>query len=180
MGASGTAASKESRTVFSLAGVLYTVRDVIDAAEFRGELQSAWREVSRRVACENRATEEELEADESAIDSAAQTFRYDHDLITAEETERWLEERGLTLNDFSDYFTRQYWGNTLGDQDVEEGLYHSASTEERELFIADADAFRRTFSMAKQLSWSAAAYVEAASELTLTMWRSSAAVSPSG
>ena len=35
-------------------------------------------------------------------------FRYEYDLITAEETEAWLANRGLTFEDFSDYFTGQY------------------------------------------------------------------------
>lgn len=62
----------------------------------------------RHVAAEERADEMEVELDESAISAAAEHFRYCHDLITAEETERWLASRGLTFEDFSDYFARQY------------------------------------------------------------------------
>jgi len=50
----------------------------------------------------------ELQFDEAAISAAAEQFRYRHDLITADETEAWLANRGLTFDDFSDYFARQY------------------------------------------------------------------------
>jgi len=75
---------------------------------FRRELQAAWKEFLRRVKAEERAEELELELDDDAIGSAAQSFRYQHDLITAEETEQWLGARRLTLDDFSGYFVRQY------------------------------------------------------------------------
>ena len=75
----------------------YTARDAIDAAIFRGELEVEWKTFLGRVAAEERADELELELDESAISAAAEEFRYHHDLITAEETEAWLANRGLTL-----------------------------------------------------------------------------------
>src|SRR6266446_1839720 len=78
----------------------YTARDAIDAAIFRGELDVKWKELLHQVAAERRADELELEPDESAISSAAEAFRYEYDLITAEETEAWLANRGLTLDDF--------------------------------------------------------------------------------
>ena len=86
----------------------YRAADAIDAAIFRGELEEKWQAFLRHVAAEERADELELELDESAISAAAEQFRYRHDLITAEETEAWLANRGLTFDDFSDYFARQY------------------------------------------------------------------------
>src|SRR2546426_3448394 len=87
----------------------YTVRDAIEATLFRGELEPVWKEFLQRIACEKRAEELEMELDEKAIDSATEAFRYEHDLITAEETEQWLAVRGLNLDDFADYFARKYW-----------------------------------------------------------------------
>src|SRR6266480_2887838 len=86
----------------------YTARDAIDAATFRSELEDEWQKFLRHIAAEGRADELELELDESAISAAAEEFRYRHDLITAEETEAWLANRGLTFDNFSDYFARQY------------------------------------------------------------------------
>jgi hypothetical protein len=116
----------------------YTARDAVDAAIFRGELEDKWQTFLRHVAAEERADELELEVDESAISAAAEEFRYRHDLITAEETERWLANRGLTFGDFSAHFVRQYCAGAL-DEGVssEEIGYASAPQELRHLFLAE-------------------------------------------
>jgi hypothetical protein len=116
----------------------YTARDAIDAAMFRGELEEKWQTFLRHVAAEERADELELELDESAISTAAEEFRYRHDLITAEETEIWLANRGLTLDNFSDYFARQYCVGALNEGFSPEHIeYTSADPELREMFIAE-------------------------------------------
>src|SRR5258707_10408060 len=86
----------------------YTAGDAVDGAVFRGELEQEWQTFLHHLAAEKRADEFELELDESAISAAAEEFRYRHDLITAEETERWLSNRGLIFEDFIDYFALQY------------------------------------------------------------------------
>src|SRR5437870_12532568 len=91
----------------------YTARDAIDAAIFRGELDVKWKEFLHQVAAERRADELQLEPDESAISSAAEAFRYEYDLNTAEETEAWLPNRGLTTDDHDDYLAREYYARTL-------------------------------------------------------------------
>jgi hypothetical protein len=136
----------------------YTARDAIDGAMFRGELEEKWRIFLRHVAAEERADELELELDESAISTAAEEFRYRHDLITAEETEIWLANRGLTLDSFSDYFARQYCVGT-----VEEGFsperieYTSADPELREMFVAELILSEALDDMTVKLMWRLAA-----------------------
>ena len=116
----------------------YTARDAIDATIFRGELEVKWKEFLDEVEAEKRADELDLDLHESAISDAAEAFRYEYDLITAEETEAWLANRGLTVDDFADYFTRQYSASTLHEEIVpDEVEYHSASPELRELFLAE-------------------------------------------
>src|SRR6059036_2067151 len=115
----------------------YTARDAIDAAIFRGELVVKWKEFLDEVEAEKRADELDLDLDESAISAAAEAFRYEHDLITAEETEAWLENRGLTFDDFSDYFTRQFYAGALHDIVPDKVEYTSASPELRQLFVAE-------------------------------------------
>jgi hypothetical protein len=101
-------------------------------------LDSKWKEFLRCVESEKRADELDLDLDDSAIAAAAEAFRYEHDLITAEETEGWLATRGLTLDDFSDYFSRQYCASTLTEKIVpKEVEYSSASSELRQLFLAE-------------------------------------------
>src|SRR4029078_7628954 len=116
----------------------YTARDAIDAAIFRGELQEQWQTFLRHVAAEERADELELELDESAISAAAEEFRYRYDLITAEETETWLANRGLTFDDFSEYFARQYCVSAIEEGYSPEQIgYTSADPELREMFMAE-------------------------------------------
>jgi hypothetical protein len=115
----------------------YTARDAIEAAIFRDELNERWKKFLHRVEAERRADELDLDLDESAISTGAEAFRYEHDLITAEETEAWLENRNLTFDDFSDYFTRQYYAGALHEIVPNETEYTSASSELRELFVAE-------------------------------------------
>ena len=116
----------------------YTARDAIDSAIFRGEVEEKWQTFLGHIAAEERADELELELEESAISAAAEEFRYRHDLVTAEETETWLANRGLTLGDFSAYFVRQYCTRAPDEGfSSEEFGYTSAPQELRHLFLAE-------------------------------------------
>jgi hypothetical protein len=122
--------------VFTCGQISYTDRDVIDAAFFRGELGAPWNELLRSVESENQSGDAEI--DESVVDAAVEAFRYEHDLITAEETEQWLEARGLAMDEFGAYFSRHYWKNSLQDKvQVQAADYLSASGEMRALLRAE-------------------------------------------
>ena len=137
----------------------YTARDAIDAAIFRGELDVEWKEFLHRVEAERRGDELDLDLDESAISSAAEAFRYEHDLITAEETETWLANRGLSFDDFSDYFTRDYYASTLHEDIVPDEIeYTSASSELRQVFVAELILSGELDEMAKELMWRLTAF----------------------
>src|SRR6266568_3721970 len=136
----------------------YTAGDAIDAAIFRGELDKKWEKFLHVVAAENRADELEVDLDEAAISAAAEAFRYQHDLITAEETETWLANRGLTFDDFSDYFTREYCASAVRENISPEKVgYDSAAPELRELFVADLILSGELDHMTTQLIWRLAA-----------------------
>ena len=136
----------------------YTARDAIDGAIFRGELEAKWQTFLIHVAAEDRADELEIDLDESVISAAAEEFRYDHDLITAEETEAWLANRGLTLDDFSDYFARQYCVGALNDGFSPEHIeYASADPELREVFVAELILSGALDEMTTKLMWRLAA-----------------------
>jgi hypothetical protein len=136
----------------------YTVRDAVDAAIFRGELEEKWQAFLHHLAAEERADELELELDESAISAAAEQFRYRHDLITAEETETWLANRGLTFEDFSDYFARQYCVGAVDESfSTEQIAYASASRELRHLFIPELVLCGALEDMTNKLMWRLAA-----------------------
>jgi hypothetical protein len=150
--------SHQDLVVCACGGHEYTARDAIDAAIFRGESEDRWQKFLRHVAAENRAEELELELDDSAISAAAEEFRYQHDLITAEETERWLTNRGLTLEDFSDYFARQYCAGAVPEGFSREEIeYGSADSELRELFVAELILSGELEEMTTKLMWRLAA-----------------------
>lgn len=144
----------DSRVVFASGTDSFTVRDLIDFASFRGKLEPIWNELLRLVACEKKAEELDLELDDSAIDAAAEGFRYEHDLITAEETEQWLEQRGLTLSDFSDYFVRHYWGGVVEEEIEPETVdYLAAPNDLRELLTVELILSGELDRIATRLSW---------------------------
>lgn len=161
--ASTAPAQKEDRVVFTAGPMNFSVRDIIDAAHFRGEVDAAWKEFLARLEAEKAAQEAGAEADEAAIESAAVEFRYRYDLITAEETERWLEVRGLTLSDFGDYFRRAYWGNISPRKTGATIPFAEASEESRELFAAELTLAGGLDKMAERLAWRVAT-AEAKSE----------------
>jgi hypothetical protein len=136
----------------------YTARDAIDLEMFRGKLAGKWKRFLREVAAEERAYELDLEADETAVSAAAEEFRYGHDLISAEETETWLANRNLTLDDFSDYFTRRYYAAALRENVVADELeYASASSELRQSFLTDLILSGEFDRIATALIWRLAA-----------------------
>ncbi|MBA3960964.1 MAG: hypothetical protein H0X40_03560 [Chthoniobacterales bacterium] len=155
----------ESRVVFGSGDRNFSVRDVIDAAHFRGEVAASWKNFLREIAVEEKADEAGQEADDEAIDTAAERFRYNHDLITAEETEKWLAERGLSLGDFSSYFVRRYWSETAEDDGATDAADYLAAPEDlRALFTMELTFSGELDGMAQRLSWRVAAKAAAKEE----------------
>jgi len=147
----------DGRIVCASLGKEYSVRDVIDAAIFRDELVSIWKEFLCHINAEERAKELDLELDDDAVDEMAELFRYEHDLITAEETERWLEHRGVTLEDFTDYIARKYWKGAIEDLSPEDVDLVSASPNQRELLTIELIFSDEVDRLTKQLMWRLAA-----------------------
>jgi hypothetical protein len=136
----------------------YPARDAIDAAIFRGELEVKWKEFLEAIEAGKRSDELDFDLDEAAISSAAEAFRYEYDLITAEETEEWLANRGLTVDDFTDYFTRHYWANAFHKEIVPADVeYQSASPELRESFLTELILSGELDRMTTALMWRLAA-----------------------
>ncbi|HTS88925.1 MAG TPA: hypothetical protein VMG41_10575 [Gemmatimonadales bacterium] len=92
-----------NRPVFRVKDDTFTWRDIMLFTHRVG----GWSEVLDGIADglagvrhAERLPEDEAEALEEAVDSAAAEFRYDRELITAEETEAWLAERGVTATEW--------------------------------------------------------------------------------
>ena len=151
-----------SRSVLMSDGRPLAVADVVVAAHWRGELQAPWTRLLRLVACARRAAAledtDDLAADEGTLQSMSDQFRYDRDLITADETERWLEARGLTLEDFDAHFLRRYWGDVLDEPAEPEVLdYRSAPDDLQDVLVIDLVLSGELDRMALALGWRIAA-----------------------
>ena len=151
-----------SRPVLISDGRPLAVADVVVAAHWRGELQASWTHVLRLVACAHHAAALEatgdLAADEETLQSMSDQFRYDRDLITADETERWLEDRGLTLDDFDAHILRRYWGDVLAEPVEPEVLdYRSAPDDLQDVLVSDLVLSGELDRMARALGWRIAA-----------------------
>jgi len=70
----GDLRSARGRVVMSSAGEEISVRDVMDAAWFRGELDGAWNRLLQEMACEGLANERELEADDELLQTSPRSF----------------------------------------------------------------------------------------------------------
>lgn len=152
--ASTVPAQKEERVVFTAASTSFCVRDVIDAASFRGEVEPFYIDLLAGREAENEARERGLEAEEGALDDAAVAFRYRYDLITAEETEQWLEARGLTLTDFSEFFAREHWAKgAAAKANVHRKSFVDATPDERELLAVELTLRGELDRMATRLAW---------------------------
>lgn len=150
-------------TVFFCAGRAFSITDVIDAAHFRVDLTPAWQRLLHSVEAEEDAAERELEPDVDALQQMSDDFRSERDLITAEETEQWLAQRDLTLDDFSDHFVRRYWGASLNPKAETEPIeFMAAPAELRDLLPAELVLLGAFDALATELSWRVAARAVAA------------------
>ncbi len=92
-----------STVLFLGGGRAWTVDDAILDADARGALDEAIEETLALSA----AGESGIEIDDDALQESSERFRYDHELISAGETEDWLATRGMTLDDFAGWLYRR-------------------------------------------------------------------------
>ena len=108
-----------SIVLFLGGGRAWTVDDAIADAHLRGVLDQAIEEALALSAAEQRADEEGVELDEDALQQSSERFRYDHDLISAGETEEWLAARGMTLDDFAAWLYRRLCADAVGRSSID-------------------------------------------------------------
>ena len=89
-----------SRQLFRVEGQTFCWRDVVVCAQVAGRWDAVVDGLSQGLACVEYADTLDDPALEEAVEAAAAEFRYDRDLITAEETETWLGERGVSAADW--------------------------------------------------------------------------------
>jgi len=150
-----------SRVVLFRGPTQYTVQDVLAAAWFLGELEAPWRELLTAIACEESASELDLEADEETLTSMSEEFRYERELLTVEEMERWLAARDLSEDDFSDYLVRRHWReNPPAPVTVEDSKFIEGSPELWERLRVDLLFSGKFDRLVRALSWRLAGMTE--------------------
>jgi hypothetical protein len=105
-----------SVVAFNVGARAVTVDEVIRAAHFRGEINSHRQDLLLKIACQRHAVAQSLEPDPDAIQASADQFRYTRDLITTEETEEWMEKRGIEQHHFSNHILRGHWKEVMEDE----------------------------------------------------------------
>jgi hypothetical protein len=101
---------------FAFKETTISVGEVLRGALFRGELSAHAARVAWETACEEHAERLGMEADDEAVETMIERYRYERDLISAEETEAWLDSRGASVDDLQAHVTRDYWWETLKDE----------------------------------------------------------------
>ena len=148
-------------TVFAAAGRDFTIDDVLLAARARGDLVPIEAETAEALACARYAEEEGFELDEDAVQAASDEYRYQKDLVTAEDTERWLHQRGLTLDGFGAYFERRHWRLRFHDQASDLAREFAPSRDDLEQALWQDVLLGRHFAtLARALAWRVAAHLE--------------------
>ena len=107
------------RPLLTVAGKTYGWEDVLAGAELRGELVELERRTRAGLACLRNAEVEGSMPPVETVRAAATVFRYERDLLAAEELEAWLEGRGLTIGDWNRHLRRalllERWADELGE-----------------------------------------------------------------
>ena len=132
----------------------FEIRDVLDTAWVRGDLQSDWTLLLESLSREDQATTMSLDPDEEVLQSMSEEFRYERDLLTAEETEKWLADRDISEEDFTNFFLRRYWLRAIDQRskNLPEDFW-AASPDLRELLRIDLLLSGRFDQHARELSW---------------------------
>jgi hypothetical protein len=105
--------------VFCVGSEEYRWDDVILAAKLRGDWARLEKELCEGLACVKRMDEAEEEIDAEELESAANDFRYERDLVTAEEADAWLEQWGLSAEAWMDFIRRWVLRRKWADELVE-------------------------------------------------------------
>lgn len=88
--------------VFSVASRTYTWADVVAFSRGRSKWEELMREVAEGLACQRAG----LRPSAGAVERAAKEFRYQRRLLTAEETEGWLQRRAIDTREWFDHMQR--------------------------------------------------------------------------
>ncbi|MEO6725587.1 MAG: hypothetical protein ABIP14_09820 [Blastocatellia bacterium] len=126
-------------TVFTINETEFCWEEIVAAAQSWGEWLPFVAEERQSLACLGYAAKNQQQLPENEVRAAATTFRYAHNLISAEETQAWLNRREMTAEDWMNWLRgkllRERWADRLNeilaahpvsDEEVAEVLKHHA------------------------------------------------------
>jgi hypothetical protein len=122
------------RDAFKIGSEVYTWDDVLTVAHLDGDYRRLVGTAKRGVASEAQLAKRGSGTPEDDVDEAAEAWRYDRDLLAADDLEEWLDQRRLTYDEWLGYVTRGVAshlaagtrGVRVSAQDVEAVLYAEA------------------------------------------------------
>lgn len=79
------------------------VEEVVDFTRLMGSFALALNEVVRRKVTAEAARKKGIHVDASDIQKVADDFRLLHDLHSAQDTEQWFKENGITIERFEEF-----------------------------------------------------------------------------
>jgi hypothetical protein len=106
-------------TVFIVDGAEFGWDEIVAAAQVWGEWQPFVEKTSQSLACLLLAAETDQLPAGAETRETATAFRYAHNLISAEETQTWLSQWGMSVEDWMNcmrgQLLRERWANRLND-----------------------------------------------------------------
>jgi hypothetical protein len=152
-------------TLFSVGETSYSLSDLILAAKLWGDWDDIEKEVRQGLACVKWMEEEDEDIDDAEVESAANEFRYERDLLTTEETEAWLQQWELSIDEWMECMQRSALRGKLAAQLDEIEARHAAGKAEVERCAhAEAICSGHARRLAQKLAARLSAYQRALAE----------------
>jgi len=151
--------------LFSVGERSYFLSDLIHAAKLWGDWEDLEKETRRGLACAKWTEEEGEDVDNAEVESAANEFRYERDLLTAEETDAWLRQWGLSVDEWMECMRRAALRTGLALQLDEIEARHPVGKEEIDRWAhAELVCSARARRLAHKLAARASVYQRALAE----------------
>jgi hypothetical protein len=118
------------RDMFRIDGRGVSVGEVLATGRIAGILKGLERNLAEALACEELAGEEGVEVSPDEIQSAVNAWRTEKDLISAAETESWLETQGLDIEDLAGHLEGKLLRERLAPRLAEALARHAPEPED--------------------------------------------------
>ena len=153
------------RPLFTVGKRRYTWDDVMTAAELWGERRAIERRIREGVACLKHLERTGEELSEGEADEAADAWRYDRDLLAADDLQGWLDEHRLEFDEWLEYLQRSAARDRLArDLQSVTKKYKVRGEEVDALFYAEALCSGDLADLAQRLAGRAAVFDRLASD----------------